>query len=115
MASAAYLTVLAIVQICKAIQRWYFLRRLNRLRIRRLQSLTDDEKHVLQIYVSSGSRTQVWDLQDAVVNSMIQNGMLIRGQIGNLIHGFPCDIADEVWDRIQAQPELIATGRNPRL
>jgi hypothetical protein len=115
MASAAYLIILGLVWIGKTSQRWYFKIRLNRLRIERLRDLTDAEKHVLQVYLRNGSRTEVWGLQDGVVNSMIQNGILIRGQLGNVLDGFPCDISYAVWKHIQAHPELIATGRNPRV
>jgi hypothetical protein len=92
-----------------------FRKYMERKRILRyLHDLAVPEKHVLQIYMERGLRTENWSLGDDRPRSLVQQGILKLAPGNHDMYRPPYLLVYDVWAYLQKHPDLIATPNNPR-
>jgi hypothetical protein len=74
---------------------------------RELESLSQPEKEILRLYLSNGSRSLVFPIQESTVNGLVSRGILYQHGIGS-IHSAPTHVNEYVWSEIIKHPNLLA-------
>ncbi len=90
-----------------------FKRRIRRHVIRRLNSLTEDEKQILRYYIAMNTRANMLKVNDGVVLGLVADGIIYRSaSMGSIIEGFAHNITDFAWDYINANPQVLQGTTN---
>lgn len=93
------------------IRQWLHRRRVRR----RLHNLTLEEKYILQRYMESQSRTSYLKMNDGVVGSLVEAGIIYPAPISYARGStFAYNISDIAWAYLVAHNELVATPENPK-
>ena len=105
------------VTMAKDMIGWFKKRRsrtiASRRMIRRLYSLTEDEKQILRFYIAEQTRANSLRIDDGVVQGLVANGIIYRSTwLGHMLEGFAHNITEEAWDYLQLHPELLAGSTN---
>lgn len=76
--------------------------------IRRLTSLTEDEKQILRYYLAKNTRANMLKVDDGVVQGLVVDRIIYRStSMGNILEGFAHNITDFAWDHLHANPKLL--------
>ncbi len=108
------LAVFLITKVGTWITKGFNRRRLRKARRERLHRLTVPERHVLQVYFETGSRTVDLPIDDGVVSCLMGCGILYRRTGMADFRRFPTHISEDAWLYLNEHPELLATPNQPR-
>ena len=79
--------------------------------LRRLQSLTDEEIHILSAYIMRKTRTQYLSIQSGVVKGLVHDNIIYRSSnVGSLEYGamaFAHNIQPWAWEYLNDHPEIV--------
>ena len=82
-------------------------------RLRRLHSLTEDEKQILRFYLAKQTRANVLRIDDGVVQGLVSAGIIYRSTtLGNVLEGFAHNISDFAWEYHHHHAELLDGATN---
>jgi len=82
-------------------------------RLKRLHSLTEEEKKILRFYFTKQTRSNVLRIDDGDVQGLVAAGIIFRSaDLGNMLEGFAHNISDFAWDYLQINPGLLAGTTN---
>jgi len=91
----------------------FFRRRVRNQIVRKLCSLTEDEKQILRYYFAKGTRANVLKVNDGVVHGLVANRIIYcSAPMGNILEGFAHNITDAAWDYIHANPGILRGTTN---
>jgi hypothetical protein len=89
------------------------VRGIKRKVIKRLNSLTEDEKQILRFYISQQTRANTLRVDDGIVQGLVSAGIIYRStQIGNMLEGFSYNIQDFAWEHLHEHPNLLIGSTN---
>lgn len=78
-------------------------------RLKRLHSLTEDEKQILRFYIAKQTKTNHLRFNDGVVNGLEAHEIIFRtSSVGNMIDGFAYNISDFVWEYLHKNQWLLS-------
>lgn len=81
--------------------------------MRRLSSLTEDEKQILRYYIAKDTRANMLKVDDGVVQGLVADRIIYRSaSIGHMVEGFAHNITDFAWDHLHANPKLLTGSTN---
>jgi len=81
--------------------------------IRKLNTLTEDEKQILRYYVSQNTRANTLKVDDGVVQELVACRIIYRSaDMGNLLEGFAHNISDLAWDYLHVHPQVLEGTTN---
>jgi len=108
LASAA----IALVDGAKEVVGWVTNRftsaKLAKIRLKRLNSLTEEEKQILRYYIAKQTRTNSLRIQDGVVQGLVTAGIIYQsGSLGDLHSGFSHNISEFAWKYLNEHPTLL--------
>ncbi|MBE0449071.1 MAG: superinfection exclusion B family protein [Actinobacteria bacterium] len=90
-----------------------FQRKVEKHIIRRLNSLTEDEKQILRYYIAMNTRANMLKVDDGVVQGLVADRIIYRSaSMGNILEGFAHNITDLVWDYIHENPKILQGTTN---
>lgn len=96
-----------------ALTRKFFRRSVRQHVMRRLASLTEDEKQILRYYLAKNTRANMLKVDDGVVQGLVADRIIYRSaSMGHLLEGFAHNITDFAWDYLHANPELLNGSTN---
>jgi hypothetical protein len=76
--------------------------------IKKLNSLTEDEKQILRYYISKNTRANMLKIDDGVVQELAAEGIIYRSaSMGNIIEGFAHNISDIAWDYLHENSHVL--------
>lgn len=85
-----------------------FRRNVKQQIIRRLNTLTEDEKQILRYYFANNTRANTLRMDDGVVQGLATDHIIYRSaSMGNLIDGFAHNINDFAWEYIHKNPHVL--------
>jgi membrane protein implicated in regulation of membrane protease activity len=110
-------TIIWLVAVVAALWAWakgqWQARKVQQHVIRRLQSLTEDEKQILRYYYTKGTRANTLKVDDGVVQGLVASRIIYRSaSMGNLVEGFAHNITDLAWDYIHQNPAVLEGSTN---
>lgn len=99
----------AIVSVCwNWLKNKLFQRDVEQHIIRKLNTLTEDEKQILRYYIAKNTRANMLKVDDGVVQGLIADRIIYRSaSMGNILEGFAHNVTDFVWDYIHENPEIL--------
>jgi hypothetical protein len=81
--------------------------------LKRLHSLTEDEKQILRFYIQLQTKANVLRLDDGVVKGLEGHGIIWRSSsVGNMMEGFAYNIGEVAWEYLNEHKELLAGTTN---
>jgi hypothetical protein len=81
--------------------------------VKRLHSLTEEEKQILRYYLAKQSKTNTLRTDDGVVNTLTAKGIIYRSAShGNLLEGFSHNIHELAWDYLKENPGVLEGTTN---
>lgn len=81
--------------------------------LKRLESLTEDEKQILRYYYAEGTRANTLRVDDGVVQGLVEVGIIYRSaSMGSVLGGFAHNISDLAWEYIQSNPMALLGTTN---
>lgn len=76
--------------------------------IKRLESLTEDEKKILRFYVFQETRSNILDDNDGVVQGLVSAGIIYRASNTSVEDfRFPYNIQEAAWEHLQKNKSLL--------
>jgi len=82
-------------------------------RLKRLHSLTEDEKQILRYYFAKQTRSNSLRIDDGVVQGLVAAGIIYRSaSVGDLLEGFAYNISDFAWDYLHEHLDLLKGTTN---
>ena len=111
--SAALLAVSSVLWVLGTIKGWWHTRRFHKNVIKRLNTLTEDEKQILRYYLANDTRANMLRCDDGIVQGLVEDGIIYQSaSIGNILEGFAHNISDFVWDYLHVYPDVLAGNTN---
>ena len=108
MISANLWVVANILALWKFLGRHARQRKMRREVVRKLTSLTEDEKQILRYYLAENTRANTLRVDDGVVRGLVTSRIIYQSaSIGNLLEGFAHNLTDFAWDYLHEYPELL--------
>lgn len=85
-------------------------------RLKRLHSLTEDEKQILGFYIIEQTKTNVLRIDDGVVQGLVATRIIYQSAtIGDLDEGFAYNISEIAWEYLHKNSQLLeGTARTYR-
>jgi len=106
--SLSLLTSAGIIKICNSITHRCKLRRVQKIRVQRLQKLTIEERRVISQYINHQTRTQNFKYSDGVIKELEAFKIISRSSdIAHKFDIFPFSIQPWAWDYLNKHPELL--------
>ena len=110
-------SALTVISFVRWIGTWsvaFFLAgRTKRAALKRLHNLTEDEKQILRYYLANDTRGNTLRYDDGVVQGLVTAHIIYRSaNMGNMLEGFPYNIANFAWDYLQKHPDLLVGSTN---
>ena len=106
--SLSLLLSVCFIKLYNSLRRRYQLKKIEKLRIQRLQKLTVEEREVLSQYISSQTRTQAFKYSDGVIRELEAFKIISRSsEIAHRFDIFPFNIQPWAWDYLNEHPELL--------
>lgn len=83
-------------------------KRIKKRIIRKLNSLTEDEKQILRYYIGKNTRANMLKIDDGVVQGLAAEGIIYRSaSMGNILEGFAHNISDIAWGYLNENPHVL--------
>ncbi|MCA3176625.1 MAG: superinfection exclusion B family protein [Burkholderiales bacterium] len=81
--------------------------------VKKLNSLTEDEKQILRYYYAKNTRANTLRVDDGVVQELAASRVIYRSaQVGDMVEGFAHNITDFAWEYIHANPQVLVGSTN---
>jgi len=81
---------------------------IKRKAIKRLHSLTENEKQILRFYIAKQTKSNTLRFDDGVVQGLVSANIIYRStDFGNMVEGFSYNIQDFAWERLNENPNLL--------
>jgi len=114
-----FTSVLFVVDRSIAIFGWIRFRmevsKISKARLKRLHSLTEDEKQILRFYIFQKTRTSVLRIDDGVVQGLESAGIIYQSSnIGNYLKAFAYNVTEFSWEYINQHQEIL-TGTTKKI
>lgn len=111
--SAVLWGVAVVAAVGGWIRRKAFRRSIEQHVVRKLQSLTEDEKQILRYYLAKNTRANMLKIDDGVVQGLVSDRIIYRSaSMGNILEGFAHNISDFAWDYLHEHPQLLLGSTN---
>jgi hypothetical protein len=103
------LTIAAIIgAIGDRLARSAWRRKVRKLMLERLATLTEPEKEILRYYFAKGTRSNRLRIDDGTVRGLVHSGIIYRSaSMGNVLSGFDHNITEEALVAISNNPSLL--------
>jgi hypothetical protein len=109
----ALLAVDGCVKISGTIRNRARLAKTHKRILKRLHSLTEEEKQILRFYLATESKTNVLRIDDGIVNGLVSYGIIhLSSRQGNIIEGFAHNISEFAWEYLHEHYELLEGTTN---
>ncbi len=97
--SSALLMVTIAMEILKKAKRWWRERKFYNHMSEHLNSLTEDEKQILRVYIAEQTKSNVLRIDDGIVQGLVSAGIIYRAaSVGTMLEGFAYNIGDFAWN-----------------
>lgn len=94
--------------VLRGLRRWNFRRKRSRSVVKRLMTLTEDEKHILRYYIRYQTRSNTLRPHDGVVQGLVSAGLIYRAaNLGSIVEGFAFNITEEAWQLLNEHQGLL--------
>jgi hypothetical protein len=79
--------------------------------LKRLNSLTEEEKQILRFYIAKQTRTNYLRMGDGVVHGLESCGIIRQAHIqGDILEGFAYNITEFAWEYLQKHHATVLNG-----
>lgn len=86
-------------QVIRGVRNRSALQKAHARILKRLNSLTEEEKQILRYYLAEESKTNTLRIDDGVVSGLEAHGVIYRAvDHGDLIEGFAYNISEVAWE-----------------
>ncbi|MDH0682935.1 superinfection exclusion B family protein [Achromobacter animicus] len=111
--SATLWAIAIALTVWQAFSEKLFRRSVRQHVVRRLSSLTEDEKQILRYYIAKNTRANMLKVDDGVVQGLVADSIIYRSaSVGHMLEGFAHNITDFAWDQLHANPDLLVGTTN---
>ena len=113
--SGVLFTVDAVTRIIQCIRKRHAAGELLKKQLKRLNSLTEDEKKILRYYIANETRTNVLCISDGVVNGLVSAGIISQAHTWSVEDDrFAYNISDFSLEHLQKNKGLLAGSADIR-
>jgi len=97
------------IPVLQWIRKIHASRQLRNKQLKKLQSLTEDEKKILRFYVANQTKANILTIGDGVVNGLVSAGVIVRAHTMSVENDrFAYNITEFSWQHLNENKRLLA-------